>query len=96
MRKYLAHAVERAMKISGSFNKDTHVVLEITFSPLGLAHYTNIVLGPEYRFQPMLQKMSYRPDGIDWNVWHFYGDLPLQASDEQGNVLITSRIMEIC
>ena len=74
--------------------EDTHVVLEITFTPLGLAHYAKICQGYDYGFQPMLQKRTY-PDATDWKVWHFHGDLPLQASDEQGNVLITSRLMEI-
>ena len=94
LRENLADAVERATKISGPINKESHVVLEITFSPLGLAHYTRMYMGPDYRFQPMLQKMSYRGD-TDWKVWHFHGDLPLRASDLQDNVLITTRLMEI-
>ena len=92
--EYLVDAVERARKIYGLITKETHVVLEITFSPLGLAHYTKICLGPNYCFQPLLHKKSYRDD-TDWKVWHFHGDLPLQASDAQDNVLITTRLMEI-
>ena len=94
LRETLVDAVERTTKISGPISKDTHVVLEITFTPLGLAHYAKIYQGCDYGFQPMLQKKTYR-DATDWKAWHFHGDLPLQASDEQGNVLITSRLMEI-
>jgi hypothetical protein len=95
LRENLADAVERTTRTSGPINKDTHVVLEITFSPLGLSHYAKICKGPDYRFQPMLQKITYR-DATDWKAWHFHGDLPMQASDDQGNVLITTRVMEIC
>ena len=42
----------------------------------------------------MLEKVTYH-DPKDWKVWHFHGDLPLQASDEQGNGLITTTVMEI-
>jgi hypothetical protein len=105
LRENLADAVERATKISGpikdgvsqavlEISKESLVVLEITFTPLGLAHYTKMYTGPDYRFRPMLQKMSYRGD-TDWKVWHFHGDLPLRASDLQDNVLITTRLMEI-
>ena len=94
LRENVVDAVERTTKISGPISKDTHVVLEITFTPLGLAHYAIVITASDYGFQPMLQKKTYR-DAKDWKVWHFHGDLPLQASDEQGNVLITSKLMEI-
>jgi hypothetical protein len=94
LRENLADAVERTTKIFGPMHKDTHGVLEITFTPLGLGHYGKICQGLDYRFQPMLQKSTYR-DATDWKVWHFHGDLPLKASDEHGNVLITTRPMEI-
>ena len=94
LRENLADAVDRTTKIFGPMDKDTHVVLAITFTPLGLAHYGKICQGFDYMFQPMLQKSTYREE-TDWKVWHFHGDLPLEASDEQGNVLITTRLMEI-
>ena len=94
LRESLDDAVVREAQISGSVSKHTHLVLEITFTPLGLAHYAQICKGPDYSFQPVLQKMMYRGPQ-DWKVWHFHGDLPLQAQDEEGNVLIRSRLMEI-
>jgi hypothetical protein len=94
LHEILADAVKHTTKISSPINKDTHGVLEITFTPLGLAHYGKICQDFDYRFQPMLQKNAYR-DATDWKVWHFHGDLPLQASDENGNVLITTKLMEI-
>lgn len=78
----------------GICSKDTHVVLEIRFSSLGVAHYTTLCQGPDYGFRSTLQKMSYR-GATDWKVWHFHADLPLEAYDEQGNLLVTSSLKEI-
>ena len=94
LRENLADAIERESKIGGSVSKHTHLVLEIRFSSLGVAHYTTLCKGADYGFQTTLQKMSYRGD-TDFKVWHFHADLPLQAYDEQGNLLVTSRLMEI-
>ena len=94
LRENVEDAVVREEQISGSISKHTHFVLEITFTPLGLAHYAKICKGHNYSFQPVLQKMVFR-DLQDWKVWHFHDDLPLQAQDEQGNVLISSRFREI-
>ena len=95
LRENLSDAIERESKCGGLVSKDTHIVLEIVFSPVGIAYYTTQCQGSIYDFQPTLRKMSYRRDTTDWKVWHFQGELPLEAHDEQGNLLVTSRIMEI-
>ena len=92
LREKLSDALDRGIYTGAT--KQTHVVLDIQFSPLGVAHYTTLCQGPSYSYQPTLQKMTYRGDK-DWKVWHFHGDLPLQAEDEQGNSLVTSGILEI-
>lgn len=89
LRETIDDAVDRTNKISGHCNKGTHGVLRITFTPYGLAHYSNKCAGPNYRFRTMLQKVWYNTDK-DWKAWHFHGDLPLQAEDEHGNLLITT------
>ena len=94
LRENPTDALERECKIGGSVSKDTHVVLEIRFSSLGVAHYTTLCQGPDYGFRSTLQKMSYR-GATDWKVWHFHADLPLEAYDEQGNLLVTSSLKEI-
>ena len=94
LRENLTDAIERENIVGEPVSKDTHVVLEITFTTLGVAQYTKLCQGPDYHFQPTLQKISYRGT-TDWKVWHFHGDLPLQAFDAQDNLLITTRIMEI-
>ena len=116
-----ADAVERTTKISDPVSKASHVTLEITFTPLGFAHYRKVCQGPDYHWQATMhigrsgtcetqrddmkvmetQKYADWKTGLtyhgdtDWKGWHFHGDIPLQASDEQGNVLITTRIIEI-
>ena len=92
LRENLTDAIHRGMQSGAS--KQTHVVLEIQFSALGVAHYTTLCQGPSYDHQPTLQKMAYRSD-VDWKVWHFHGDLPVEAEDEQGNLLVTCRTFEI-
>ena len=95
LREDLWDAIDRARRVSKiPIRKDTHVVFVIQFTPLGVAHYSKTYQGPDYRFQPFLQKKEY-PGGRDWKVWHFHGDLPLQALDQQGNVLITTALQEI-
>ena len=94
LRENPTDALERECEIGESVSKDTHVVLEIRFSSLGVAHYTTLCQGPDYGFRSTLQKMSYR-GATDWKVWHFHADLPLEAYDEQGNLLVTSSLKEI-
>ena len=89
LRENLADAGEGTTGISGHISKDAHGVLEITFSPLGLAVYAKICQGRDYDLQPMLFEKIYRL-ATDWKVWPFHGDLLSQACNEQGSVLITS------
>ena len=73
----------------------THDVIQIIFSPLGVAHYTTKCQGVDYKFQSMLQKVLYKNSNTDGQAWHFHGDLPLHAYDERGNLLVKSDRMEI-
>ena len=93
LRENVADAIEGEIKILGPVKKNSDVVLEIRFSALGVAHYTTLCQGPDYDFRSTLQKMVW--PGCRRMVWHFHADLPLQAYDEQGNVLVTTRFMEI-
>ena len=94
LRENLEDAVDRTRMTDRHFDKAKHLVLEITFTPMGVAYYTMTCQGPHNKFQPMLVKQSYG-DVKDWKAWHFYGDLPLQAEDLEGNVLITTQLKEV-
>ena len=87
LRETIEYAIQREIRVGGSFAKDTHVVVEIRFSPLGVAYYTTLCQGPNYA--SMLEKKTYH-QATDWLVWHFHEDLPLSAYDEEGNMLVTS------
>ena len=76
-------------------SKDEHCVLEIRFSPPGLAYYTTTLLGSEFDFKPTLYKVQYKDKNTDWGVWHFLGDMPLQSVDMSGNSLIESTWLEL-
>jgi len=83
--KDLDDAVEHAAKKSDPISETSHVALEITFTPLGVAYYGKTL-------------QSYQGN-TNLRGWHFHDDefegLPLQASDEQGNVLISTIIRMI-
>ena len=82
--------------VTGTPTQDTHDVLEIHFTPLGIAHFTQMCQGAEYGFGSLLSKQTYNDRlGTDHKVWHFHGDLPLHAVDENGGLLIFTTIAQI-
>jgi hypothetical protein len=92
-------ALARETKIAdkeerGPVSKQTHVICKVTFTALGVAYYTMLCKDSGYQFQPTLVKKAYTDDK-DWKVWHFHDNLPLQATDENGNVLISAEWMGI-
>ena len=85
------YALDLEMKVTRDRREDAHTGIKIRFSPLGVAHYTLLCQGRDY--SSMLQKFTYHHD-VDWQEWHFHGNLPLEAYDEKGNMLVTSSFME--
>ena len=88
-------AVDRAMKLfdKGWFmDKSTLRLLRIQFSHRGFAHYATRVLGPDEAFATMFYKIVYSNDrsGKDYGAWAFHGDLPVQKTADDGQVLIAS------
>ena len=86
-------AVDRAMQLfdkGGLMERPTLRLLRIQFSHKGFAHYATRVRGPDEAFAPMFYKIIYPNDtsGRDYGAWAFHGDLPLQKSSEDGQVLI--------
>ena len=76
LRERAEDAIERYRLNFGEIEKGKVIVLEVTFTSLGLAHFTTQTCGPANRFCSQLSKMTYGTD-VDWGVWHFIGDLPL-------------------
>ena len=99
LREDPEHALKREIKIAaeeerGPVSKQTHLLCKVTFSALGVAYYTMLCKGSGYQFQPTLVKKPYDGD-TDWKVWHFHDNLPLEAKDVNGNVLVTTEFQEI-
>ena len=96
LRERVVDAVDRAIKVEGRDNvsKETHMILRVTFSALGVAHFGTKCQDSSFQFRPKLYKMTFH-DNKDWGVWHLLEDLPLSMIDEQGNTLVSSEYMEI-
>ena len=96
LREREDYAVDRAIMVEGrdNVNKDTHMILRVTFSALGVAHFGRYYQDSSLQFRQKLYKKSYYGN-IDWGVWHFFEDLPLSMIDEQGNTLVSSEFLEI-
>ena len=76
LRERAEDAIERYRLNFGEIEKEKVKVLEVTFTSLGLAHFTTQTCGQENRFCSQLSKKTCGTD-VDWGVWHFVGDLPL-------------------
>ena len=95
LRESPDEAVVRAGLVDETVNKDSHVILMVIFSLLGVAHFTTTCEDETYHFQPILHKICNRSATHDKGVWHFIRNLPLSLFDKQGNHLVSSQWMEI-
>ena len=96
LRERVVDAVDRAIMVEGRDNvsKETHMILRVTFSALGVAHFGTTCQGSSLQFLPALYKKSYHGP-TDWGVWHLLCDLPLSLNDVMGNTLVSSQWLEI-
>ena len=60
LRQQLEEALAREIRFSDHVDKDSHLVLRVTFSPLGVAHFATTFGDKANQFKPMLHKMAYR------------------------------------
>ena len=75
--------------------KDTHIFLQTTFTAAGFAHYATTFKDQAHNFVPVLFKKVYNDKSShDWQVWHFHGDLPF-AAQQNDHVMITSEWVEV-
>ena len=90
-------AVERAEQFFGAYiNPASHAMLEITFTSLGAAYFLMRDTGPEYKYQSTLHRQTYsKHDKRNYEAWHFNEKLYLSQSDVAGNVLLTSKWVEM-
>ena len=70
-------------KGSGS-SPPSHLVLRVTFYPLGIAAYTVSRGDVSNQFMSVLHKVSWHHNA-DCHSWHLIGDLPLDVKRAPGN-----------
>ena len=75
-------------------SKETHIFLETTFTAAGFLKYATLAGDHEHKFAPKLCKKVYYHSPYDWQVWHWNGDLPLAARENE-QVLISSKWVEM-
>ena len=95
LREQLEEAVQREIKFSKHVDKDSYVVLRVTFHPLGIAYFTTLCGEEAYQFKPVLHKVTWWDSTRDWGAWRFIRDLPLSMESCLGEPMVTSEWLEI-
>ena len=86
LRQTPEDALRRASLFEDGDKKDTHLLLQVEFTDLGLEHFAAKT--------QTLFKIPFRHT-TEWGTWQFKGDLPLREVDDMDNLLICCRFMEI-
>ena len=94
LREQLEEAVQREIRYAGHVGKDSHVVLRVTFHPLGIAFFTTSCGDEAYQFKPVLHKVAFG-GSTDWGAWRFIRDLPLSMKSCLGEPMVSSEWLEI-
>ena len=94
LREQLEEALQREIKYAGHVDKDSHVVLRVTFHPLGIAFFTTACGDEAYQFKPVLHKVAYG-GSTDWGAWRFIRDLQLSMKSCLGEPMVSSEWLEI-
>ena len=86
----LRERVQDAIVRYKQFFNGPYMIVKITFTARGIAHYSVASAGPQHAFSSMLSKQVYWPRSRtevteDYKVWHFHGDLPFKVGDELCN-----------
>jgi hypothetical protein len=98
LRESVAEAVERRRKTWGEseVTDDTHIVLKVIVTHIGVSVLTRLTSAPEDFFASTLYK---KPTNgvtlVDWKVWHFVGDLPLEGHTGYNEEVYTVQWMSL-
>ena len=87
--------MQREVKYAENVDKESHMVLEVTFSPFGIAYFTTSCGDEAYQFKPVLHKVAYSGPA-DRGAWRFIRDLPLSMKSCHGDPMVSSEWFEIC
>ena len=81
LRESVAEAVERRRKTWGEpeVTDDTHIVLKVSVTRVGVSVLTLLTTAREdFSSSTLYKKPTNGVTLVDWKVWHFVGDLPLE------------------
>jgi hypothetical protein len=69
---------------------DTHIGLKVTITLEGVAELV-LRISPleDYSASTLSKKPCYGDKKIDWKVWHFVGDLPIQGHASYDEMVYT-------
>ena len=89
----LRERVQDAIVRYKQFFNGPYMIVKITFTARGIAHYSVASAGPQHGFSSMLSKQVYWPRSRtevteDYKAWHFHGDLPFKVGDELDDSLL--------
>ena len=91
LRESRDEAISRVEQIhTRDFQLPMFVLLKISFTSLGVAHYTTNLADVDHCFAPILHKQTYNDKTQDWGVWHFHGNMPLRQESDAGDLLIST------
>jgi hypothetical protein len=94
LRSSAQDALNRAVHMDSNVSKHSHLVLKVTFYPLGVAYFCTTCQDESYQFKPMLHKMYYG-GAKDWGAWRFLADLPLYLDTDMGQPMVRTEYLWI-
>ena len=89
-------AVLRAQQVGVLLEHGPYVMIEVEFSPLGVACFATMCEDGTHYFAPVLHKIFQNGSPFrDRGAWHFTRDVPLHGFDPDGNKLLQTTIYDI-
>ena len=76
--------------------KGLGVLIAFQFTAKGLGYFMKLNAGYSHGYKSTLTKESFINDEYDWGVWHFNGNLPLNAvSGRCGAEFVSAYVLNI-
>jgi hypothetical protein len=96
LRETEADAVQRREKSwTEKVTCETHVLLKLTFTEVGLGRLTRQICPGVDFFTSRMYKKTFTDPTTDWKIWHYVGDLPLQGDDADDETNFTAEWLPV-
>jgi hypothetical protein len=91
LREIEADAVERrATNWGETVTYETHEVVKVTFTEVGLGRLTAQSCPGADFFTSRMYKKKFNCTETDWKTWHYVGNLPLPGDDAYDETIFTA------